>query len=87
MAASDRRAGAATRGATAVVEAAILRGREGSSFEGIVVQTSRKRSSVQLLDPEITVDVQAPLTPGARVDVDLVSVDVATGSAVFALSA
>ncbi|KQQ00875.1 MULTISPECIES: RNB domain-containing ribonuclease [unclassified Rathayibacter] len=87
MAASDRRSGTATRAATSIVEAAILRGHEGSTFTGIVVQTGRTRSSVQLLDPEITVDVQAPLTPGARVDVDLVSVDVATGSAVFGLSA
>ncbi|MWV50364.1 RNB domain-containing ribonuclease [Rathayibacter sp. VKM Ac-2803] len=87
MAASDRRAGAANRAATSIVEAAILRGHEGSSFEGVVVQSARTRSSVQLLDPEITVDVQAPLTPGARVAVDLVSVDVATGSAVFRLSA
>jgi hypothetical protein len=71
------------RAATAVVEAAVLRGLEGSVFSGVVVSTSRTRSSVQLLEPEITVDVQAPLTPGARVDVVLESVDVATGSAVF----
>ncbi|KZX19795.1 hypothetical protein ACH61_03105 [Rathayibacter tanaceti] len=42
---------------------------------------------MQLLEPEITVDVQAPLLPGARVVVVLESVDVATGSAVFGLSA
>lgn len=83
MAASDRRAGAASRAATAVVEAAVLRGREGAVLPGIVVSASRTRASVQLLDPEITVDVPSPLTPGARVDVVLVSVDVATGSAVF----
>ena len=83
MTASDRRSGAATRAATAVVEAAILRGREGSSFEGVVVSTARTRSQVQLLDPEITVDVPTPQTPGARVVVVLESVDVATGSAVF----
>lgn len=85
MAASDRRAGAATRAATAIVEAAVLRGREGGVFAGVVVSASRTRASVQLLDPEITVDVPSPLTPGARVDVVLVSVDVATGSAVFRL--
>ncbi|WP_230671334.1 RNB domain-containing ribonuclease [Rathayibacter sp. Leaf248] len=83
MAAGDRRSGAASRAATAVVEAAILRGREGTTFSGVVVTTARTRSSVQLLDPEITVDVQSPLTPGARVDVVLESVDVATGSAVL----
>ncbi|WP_258066597.1 ribonuclease catalytic domain-containing protein [Rathayibacter sp. AY1F6] len=87
LAASDRRAGAASRAATAIVEAAVLRGREGASFSGIVVSSARTRSSVQLLDPEITVDVPAPLTPGARVVVVLESVDVATGSAVFGLGA
>ncbi|MBO0982438.1 RNB domain-containing ribonuclease [Rathayibacter sp. SD072] len=83
MAAGDRRSGAVNRAATAVVEAAVLRGLEGSVFSGVVVSTSRTRSSVQLLEPEVTVDVQAPLTPGARVDVVLESVEVATGSAVF----
>ncbi|QHC55809.1 RNB domain-containing protein [Rathayibacter tanaceti] len=87
LAASDRRAGAASRAATAIVEAAILRGREGASFTGVVVSSGRNRSAVQLLEPEITVDVQAPLLPGARVVVVLESVDVATGSAVFGLSA
>ncbi|QHC59279.1 RNB domain-containing ribonuclease [Rathayibacter sp. VKM Ac-2760] len=83
MTANDRRDGAASRAATDIVEAAILRGREGASFEGVVLTSSRTRSQVQLLEPTITVGVPGPLTPGARVVVVLESVDVATGSAVF----
>lgn len=86
MAASDRRAGAASRAATSVVEAAVLRDRVGAVFSGVVVSSARTRASVQLLEPEITIDVQSPLTPGARVDVVLESVDVATGSAVFRIA-
>lgn len=83
MAASDRLAGSVERLSQAIVEAAVLRDRVGESLDGIVVSGSSKRSTVQLLEPELTVDVAARLEIGARVRLRLDAVDIAAGTTTF----
>lgn len=83
MAASDRLAGSVERLTQAIIEAAVLRSRVGESFDGIVVSGSSKRSSVQLLEPELTIDVAARLELGSRIRLRLDAVDVAAGTTPF----
>ncbi|NQX11456.1 RNB domain-containing ribonuclease [Microbacteriaceae bacterium VKM Ac-2855] len=86
MSASDRLAGSVERLSEPIVEAAVLRGRIGESFDGVVVSGSSKRSTVQLREPELTVDIAARLSIGADVRLRLESVDVAAGLTTFVVA-
>ncbi|MCR6649387.1 MAG: RNB domain-containing ribonuclease [Cellulomonas sp.] len=86
MTAGDRRASAYERGCLDLVEAALLAGREGEVFDGIVVDASDDGTSgvLQLADPVVHAKVAGTgLEAGTRQRVRLVSTDVATRSVRF----
>ena len=67
------------RDSTDVIEAAVLSGRVGDSFDSMIVAPGR----VQLLDPVVEGRAENADTPGSRVTVRLVEADVATGRVRF----
>lgn len=79
MAESGRRASAADRAATDLVEAALLAARVGSVLEGTAVRTSEKGTDVQLTDPAVSLRVPGRAEPGTVVRVRVDAVDVASG--------
>ena len=81
MAAGDRRASAYERGCLDLVEAALLAGREGEVFDGVVVDASDDGTSgvLQLADPVVHAKVTGTgLEAGTRQRMRLVATDVAT---------
>jgi exoribonuclease R len=83
MASSDTRAGKLERACLDVVEAALLAGRVGETFDAVVVEVTRTGGKVQLLDPVVLSAAAGTLTLGERVRVRLVAADPAAGSVRF----
>ncbi|AEI10725.1 ribonuclease II [Cellulomonas gilvus ATCC 13127] len=86
MAAGDRRASAYERGCLDLVEAALLSGREGQEFTGVVVDVRDDgRSGVlQVADPVVHAKIVGEgLEQGTQVRVRLVHADVATRTVRF----
>lgn len=88
MAAGDRRASAYERGSVDLVEAALLAGREGQEFDGVVVDAKDDGSSgvVQLREPPVRGRVEGTALPvGTDVRVRLTEASVASRTVRFAL--
>ena len=87
MAEADRRAHELERECVALMEAAVLHGREGEEFDAVAVETDSKGGgTVQLADPAVRAACGGDLQLGDRVRVKLVEADVATRSVRFALA-
>jgi hypothetical protein len=93
MAVADRRAAAFERGCVDVVEAAVLAGREGERFEGVVVDLDAEpgqdadRGEVMLRDPAVRAPLVGPgLELGQRVDVTLKDASVPDRRVLFGVS-
>jgi len=90
MAAGDRRASAYERGSVDLVEAALLAGREGEEFDGVVVDLRDDGASgvVQLREPPVRARVAGESLPlGTDVRVRLEQASVAERSVRFTLDA
>jgi exoribonuclease R len=84
MEASGRRARAVARASMDLLEAALLEGREGVAFRGVVIEQRRDDGIVQLADPAITARVRGKDLPvGEWVDAWLAVADPATRKVVF----
>jgi exoribonuclease R len=83
MASSDARAGKLERACLDVVEAALLAGRVGDTFDAVVVDVTRTGGKVQLLDPVVLGAASGALFLGERVRVRLAEADPASGSVRF----
>jgi exoribonuclease R len=75
MAAADHRAHALDRAVVDLVEAALLQGRVGESFDGVVVEARGDRGEVQLADPAVRAECRGTLSLGASVRARLVRAD------------
>lgn len=76
MSESDRRASALERECVNLMEAAVLRGREGEVFPGVVIDAREKGGgTVQVCDPAVRASCDGELSLGERVDVRLVEAD------------
>lgn len=93
METGDRRAHEVERACVDLVEAELMRGREGEVFDGVVVDVDEKRpvsGTVQLHDPAVRARLAddrpdaAPLPLGSRLRVRLTSIDPAKGTIRFA---
>ena len=77
---ADRRAAAVERGVVDLVEAMILTGREGETFDALVVD----HATLQLADPAVRTRIEGECPePGVRVRARLVSADVERRSVSF----
>ena len=87
MAAGDRRAHELERESVALMEAAVLHGREGQEFDAVAVELDEKRGggTVQLVDPAVRASCEGRLPLGEAVRVRLVEADLARRSVRFAL--
>ena len=90
MSSTGQRAAAFERGCVDAVEAAVLRGREGEVFDGVVVDTngSRGRGTVMIAEPAVRAKVSSPgadLELGSRVRVRLAHAEVGDGKVGFEL--
>ncbi|MEV6693974.1 RNB domain-containing ribonuclease [Micromonospora sp. NPDC051196] len=89
MAATDRTASAASRGAIDLAEAVLLRHRVGETFDAAVLDVNAPSNgrppggTVALDDPPVRARCLGELTPGTRVRVRLVTADPATRSVAF----
>jgi exoribonuclease R len=87
MAEGDRRAHELERECVALMEAAVLHGREGEEFDAVAVETDPKGGgTVQLADPAVRAACDGDLPLGDRVRVKLVEADVPSRSVRFALA-
>lgn len=92
MATSDRLAGAVDRAGIDLAEALLLSGREGQTFEGVVVDAGKSgtddKGLVQLLEPAVLARVSSssPLQLGSHVMVTLSRVDVVKRVVEFSIS-
>ena len=86
MADADRRAHELERECVALMEAAVLRGREGQRFDAVVLEANENHGTVQLADPAVRASCEGPLPVGERVTVRLVEADLARRSVRFALA-
>ncbi|MFI2105123.1 RNB domain-containing ribonuclease [Isoptericola sp. NPDC019693] len=94
MASASRTAGAFERGCVDVVEAALLAGREGQTFDGVVVDVrgdggpdGPQRGEVMLKDPAVRAPLEgADLPLGERVRVTLAEASVPDRRVLFTLS-
>jgi exoribonuclease R len=87
MAAGDRRASEYERGCLDLVEAVLLAGREGETFDGMVVDAREGRGVVQLHDPVVRARIDGEGLPlGAAVRVRLVEASPAERSVRFELA-
>lgn len=89
MAAAERRAAAYEKAVVGLVEAAVLSGREGETFEGTIVSVDPDGDSgmVQLCEPDVLARVVGPSLPlGEEVRVRLVRADVRRRTVEFALA-
>ncbi|MEV7175745.1 RNB domain-containing ribonuclease [Kitasatospora sp. NPDC093679] len=86
----DRRAHEVERACVDLIEAEVLRGREGEDFDAVVIDVDERRparGTVQLADPAVvaTCDGEGPGLPlGERIRVRLTSADPATRTVRFA---
>jgi exoribonuclease R len=85
MAEGDRQAHELERECVALMEAAVLHGREGEEFDAVAVETAPKGGTVQLADPAVRASCLGDLALGDRVRVKLVEADVASRSVRFAV--
>ncbi len=86
MADGDRRAHELERECVALMEAAVLHGREGEEFDAVAVEADEKGGgTVQLADPAVRASCDGQLPLGERVRVTLVQADVASRSVRFAV--
>ncbi|GAB3692410.1 RNB domain-containing ribonuclease [Angustibacter aerolatus] len=76
MASSDRVASTVGRACTDAVEAAVLSGRVGETFDAVVVDRRDHGGVVQLLDPAVVAKVDGDVELGSRLRVRLTDVDV-----------
>ena len=76
MAEADRRAHELERQCVALMEAAVLHGREGQEFSAVVVEASATGGTVQLADPAVRAPCEGTLPVGEPVRVRLVEADV-----------
>ncbi len=85
MAEADRRAHELERQCVALMEAAVLHGREGQEFDAVAVELDGKRGggTVQLVDPAVRAPCDGDLLLGEPVRVRLVEADVARRSVRF----
>ncbi|GAA2226714.1 MULTISPECIES: hypothetical protein [Kitasatospora] len=89
MASGDRRAHQVERAFTDLVEAELLRGREGEDFEAVVIEVDERRpvdGTVQLREPAVVARCEGdsvPLTLGERLRVRLAKADPATRTVRF----
>jgi exoribonuclease R len=81
MAAGSRRAGAVDRAVVDLVEAVILQGREGETFDAVVIDDG----VIQLRDPAVRAKVTGAPAPGTEVIVRLERADPATRTVEFAV--
>jgi exoribonuclease R len=88
MAAGDRRAQQLERESVALMEAAVLHGREGQEFDAVAVERDEKRGggTVQLVDPAVRASCEGRLPLGEAVRVRLVEADLARRTVRFALA-
>lgn len=91
MSATGQRASAFERGCVDAVEAAVLHGREGEVFDGVVVDTNgtRGRGTVMIAEPAVRSRVSASETGlelGVRVRVRLARAEVGEGKVLFELA-
>lgn len=84
---TGRRARGVARGAVSAVEALVLRGHEGESFEGVITSVREGKGEIMLAEPAVVAIVRGPngerLPVGERVRAVLESVDVVKGRAEF----
>lgn len=81
MGRGDQLANRLENGSIDRIEAALLHGREGDVFDGIVLRSRAESARVQLSEPPVTVTVEGLLVdPGTRVRLRLRKVDIATGT-------
>ncbi|MED7923623.1 RNB domain-containing ribonuclease [Nonomuraea sp. LP-02] len=87
MAVSGRRASAVDRACVDLVEAFLLRGRVGETFEAVVIDVDERRGGgqVQLVEPAVIARCDGPLPLGAQVTVRLTKADPATREVRFTL--
>ena len=87
MAAADRLAHELERECVALMEAAVLHGREGQEFDAVVVELDAKRGggTVQLVDPAVRASCEGNLPLGDPIRVRLVEADVTRRSVRFAV--
>jgi exoribonuclease R len=85
MRATDQLAGDLERACLDAVEAAVLDGRVGETFDAVVVDVRKEgaRGSVQLFDPPVLSRSDGPLELGARLRVRLVTCDPERGEVAF----
>jgi exoribonuclease R len=87
MAESDRRASALERECVNLMEAAVLRGREGEVFDAVVIDVKEKGGgTVQIRDPAVRAACAGEVPIGEAVSVRLVEADVRTRRVQFELA-
>lgn len=88
MADSDRRASALERECVNLMEAAVLRGREGEVFNAVVIDLREKGGggTVQVCDPAVRAACEGDLPIGEAVQVRLVEADVVSRKVQFELA-
>ncbi len=88
MARSDEIASRLDHGSIDAVEAAVLRGREGETFDAVVISTRPTGGGgvVQLGDPAVTAECTGDLLDGTSVRVALVTADIPSRSVAFRLA-
>lgn len=89
MAAGSQRAGRMDAGAIDRVEAAVLHGREGEVFDGVVLSVRGEGARVQLRRPPVEAKVAGlgDVVPGAEVRLRLDAASIADGTALFSEAA
>ena len=85
MAEADRRAHELERQCVALMEAAVLHGREGEEFSAVVVEANGSGGTVQLADPAVRASCEGDVPVGEQVRVRLVEADVEKRAVRFAL--
>lgn len=87
MAEADRRAGALERECVNLMEAAVLRGRQGQVFDAVVIDVREKGGGiVQLSDPAVRAACDGALPLGEAVEVRLLDADLGTRRVQFELA-
>ena len=85
MGASGALASRLERESVDAIEAALLSGREGETFEAVVVSLRKGGGVIQLAEPLVSASLAGGIEAGQVVRVRLVSADIATGEVEFEL--
>ena len=85
MAASDRRSRALERAELDYVEAAVLSGHVGTTFDAVVTEADRDGGMAQIAEPAVRARVKGALPLGQSIRLRLDSADPATGTVAFTL--